>query len=424
MTEIRVEQFPNGLVVLLEPVPGVRSAAVTIRVPAGYAVDASAKDGAAAMLSELVLRGAGDRDSRAFSDALDRLGVQRGSDVHAHHIELSATCLGPALPSALELLADAVRRPHIGDDAVDAVRSLCLQELEGLDDDPQGRVMLHLRARHRPPPFDRHGLGRAEALEHLDGPALRALWPRRAAAHGSIIAIAGAFEMERTRDTLQERFREWGGVGADPAPTGPPARGAIAVPHESAQVHLALAWDAPRERDPDAMLERVAVSILGGASSGRLFTRARVERGLCYSIGASYSGGRDEGIVTAYAGTTPERAQETLDVILAEARRLREGVTQEEFESAIIRLKSRVVMAGESVPARAGRLASDWFRLGRPRTLAEVASAIDAVTFEAVNDFCARRRFGRLSLATMGPVTLDAAAIDRIDEDHPAGLAV
>lgn len=144
------------------------------------------------------------------------------------------------------------------------------------------------------------------------------------------------------------------------------------------------------------------------STSGRLFTEVRQKRSLCYSVGASYRAGRDQGMVTMYAGTTPERAQETLDVALQEVHRLNSGITREEFDRAVIGLKAHQIMQGESTPARAAALVYDQFRLGRARTLEEIAAAVDAITLEQVNEYLASREFGRFTICTIGPEALKA----------------
>jgi predicted Zn-dependent peptidase len=126
-------------------------------------------------------------------------------------------------------------------------------------------------------------------------------------------------------------------------------------------------------------------------------------------VSASYTGNRDFGRALAYVGTTPERAQESLDVLLAELRRINtpEGkVTREEFDRAVTGFKSSLVFSGESTAARASALARDQFRLGRPRSLEELAAAIDAVTLEQVNDYLSTRSLGTLTVQTLGPAPL------------------
>jgi predicted Zn-dependent peptidase len=150
----------------------------------------------------------------------------------------------------------------------------------------------------------------------------------------------------------------------------------------------------------------VAISVLSGGTSARLFSEVRQKRSLCYSVGASYEAGRDRGLVTLYAGTTPARAQETLDVCLEQIRGLRHGATREEFDRAIVGMRSGIVMHGESTVARASALGLDQFRIGRARSLEERLAEFDAVTLERLNDYMAGRDAGELTVATIGPEAL------------------
>ncbi len=172
------------------------------------------------------------------------------------------------------------------------------------------------------------------------------------------------------------------------------------------------------------MLERLAIAVLSGSSSGRLFTEVRQKRSLSYSVGAAYRPGRDDGLVSLYAGTTPDRAQETLDVCAAEIERLYGGdggsVSREEFDRAVVGLKSHLIMQGESTPARAGGLGRDHFALGRARTLDELARAIDAITVDDLNEYTANRRLGPLTLVTVGPSALAPPSARAVSGEIPA----
>ncbi|MHC4079800.1 MAG: M16 family metallopeptidase [Planctomycetota bacterium] len=410
MSRIVTGQLDCGAALVVEPIPSVASVALNWLLPIGAATDPPDGDGLAAMLGELVFRGAGGLDSRGHSDALDRLGVQRSSQVLTHHLRLSATLVGDRLHGALPLLADMVTRPALPADAVDAVRSLCLQSLDGLDDEPQQLVMLRLRERHLPPPFHRHGYGDRSVLQGCAIEALRGSWAARCRPGGSILAAAGAVDPDALAGQLNEVLTDWSGTTTTPAEWGAPPRGHTHTAQDSAQMHIGVAYDAPPESDPKSMHERLAVGVLSGGTSARLFTEVRQKRSLCYSVGASYGAGRDYGVVTLYAGTTPQRAQETLDVCLAEIERIREGVTDSEFDRAVIGLKSHLIMQGESTSARAAAIGSDYFRLGRARTLDDVAREIDAITPDAINAYLGSRQFGDLTMASVGPVELAAPA--------------
>ncbi len=389
---ILVRVLDCGMPLLVEEMAGVRTAAVSWLVPAGNATDpeGEAGDGWSSLLAELSQRGAGTRDSRELSDALDRVGVQRSMSPASVHIVLGATLIGDRILEALPLLADQIVRPHLPAESLDAVRSLAIQSLESLHDDPQHRVTLSLRERHLPPPFNRSGYGNQVAFERATIDALRADWTKRVRPEGSILSIAGAVNADELARTLNTLLAGWQGAALDPEPTGPSTGGDSHEDDESNQTHIAMGLHAPSERESDSLLCRLATNILGGETSSRLFTEVRERRGLCYSVNAGYAGGRDRGMVALYAGSTPERAQETFDTMWAELEKFETGVSEGEFRRAKIGMKSRLVMQGESTAARAAALGSDWYRLARCRSLRELSAEVDAVTLDTLNAWIER----------------------------------
>lgn len=411
--DLRTFTLPCGMPLLVERAENVRSVAICWLVPVGNASDpeGEAGDGQSVLLSELVLRGAGTLSSRQLSDALDRLGVQRSVTCGPAHIQLSATLLGDRLLEALPLLASIIRAPALPAEHLDPVRSLAIQAIEGLQEDPQQRVMLQLRERHLPPPFNRSGLGNREALERTTIETLRSAWTSRCLPRGSILGIAGDVHAEAIRTSCEELLQGWNGTSTDAVELRPAIGGTTHETSESSQTHIGIAYKAPPERDPDATLFRLATRILGGDTSSRLFMEVREKRGLCYSVSAGYSGGRDRGMLALYAGSTPERAQETVDCIGEVVASFERGVTEAEFARAVVGYKSRLVMSGESTGARAAAAAGDWYRLGRVRSLAELAAEVDAISLERLNAYIAKA-FGNSwrttrTAATIGPKPLD-----------------
>src|SRR5260370_21230165 len=146
-----------------------------------------------------------------------------------------------------------------------------------------------------------------------------------------------------------------------------------------------------------------AVNVLHGGMSARLFTEVREKRGLCYAVWASYQTFKDRGSVVCYAGSTNERAQETLDVTLQELKRLQEGIEPEEVDRVKAGLKSSLIMQEESTSARAGTLASDWYFLGRVRGIAEIQSAIDSLTPSSIVAHLRRCPPRDFTIVTLGP---------------------
>lgn len=406
-----------GMPLLIERMSGVESAGLSWLLPAGSATDPADRLGVAPMLAELVFRGAGTLDSRAQADALDRLGLSRGCEVGSRHLRLSAAMQARTVVEALPAIVDIVRRPRFDEASIDPARDLAIQSVESLSDDPHERAVVELRRLHNDPPMNRSHLGTIEGLEAITRDDLVGHWERRVRPRGSILGIAGAIDDARRDDivrTLNKLLAGWSGEAPDVTPTRSTTKGSYEhVDDDKAQVQIVLMHDAPHEADPTCPLERVVGGVLSGGMSARLFTEVREKRGLCYSVSASYSTDRDTGRVLAYVGTTPERAQQSLDVLWAELERINSqdgAVEADEFERALTGIKSGIVFSGESTGARAGALTTDQFRLGRPRSLAELSATFDKVTLDDLNRYLARRKVGPASIFTLGPARLTRPA--------------
>lgn len=406
---IRTLTLACGMTLVVESMPNVRSVGLSWLIPAGAARDPENRIGRAAMWAELMLRGAGSRSSREHADALDALGVNRSSDVGSRCLTLSASLLGDRLHEALPLLADAVMRPRFDPEAIEPARDLCLQAIDALDDDPSEKASLACRQRHVPPPFNRSTMGERDGIGALTRDELADSWRREVVPGGSILAVAGHADADAIAATLDALLAGWSGSAADPRSTGAPPRGYAHAHDDTQQVQIILMHDAPPLGSPDHEPERLVNAVLSGGMSSRLFTEVRERRALCYAVSAGYSADRDRGTVTAYVGSRPDTAQQALDVLRAELARIADpqGVpTAEELVRAVTGLKSRLVFSGESTGARAAALATDMLHLGRPRTLAERAAAIDAVTPAGLRDYLARRTLGTCTIQTLGPSPL------------------
>lgn len=399
--------------VAVEPIAGATTTSIVWQVPVGTAGDPidGLGCGESAVLAEVISRGAGNLSSREFSDSMDRLGVQRSTSSATYSITLTAVCLAEALDGLLELLSLVVLRPRIEQDALDASRDLALQSLGSLQDDPQHFASIKIGEIALPAPFNRHGFGTEAGLAALTTESLHATWKRRCRPGGSILGIAGAVDENHVRALLEKLLAQWSGAATEPAVTAAAIGGTVHEQQSSAQSHICIALPAPRQADPESLAHRLMVRVLGGGGmSNRLFCEVREKRGLCYSVGANYACGRDRGLLSIYAGSTPERAAETLACIRSELLRMANGISNEEFKRAVIGLKSGIVMNGESTSARAAALVGDLFRIGRVRSLQEIVQEVEALTLAQVNDHASRvltqPHLDNASLVVVGPSAL------------------
>lgn len=403
----RVSTLRCGMPVACERVDGARSVSVSWMLPAGAAHDPDNLCGISSVSSELIFRGAGEMDSRAAADAFDRIGALRSAESSIRRLSVSATTTGDRLEELLGLLMDLVRRPRFEAASVDPAKALALQSLASLRDDPQERAVLAARERHLPAPFNRSTYGDEAGIRAITRDNALAWWHDHAVPRGSVMTIAGDVDRDGATARIDDLLGDWSGVRDEPATRQEPPRGYAHETEDTNQVQIVVVQDGPAAADPDADLERLAISVLSGGMSGRLFTQVREVRGLCYAVHASYRADRDRGVTSSYVGTTPERAQESLDVLFEQLEQINRGdVTPDEFRRAQIGMRSKLVFSGESTGARAATMAGDLLTYGRVRTLDERLETLAAITLDQLNDYLRRRKTGRPTIQTLGPKPL------------------
>jgi len=397
----------NGITLLGEHLPDLESVAMAFHAPAGAILDPPGRSGLATLAGELCLRGAGDRTSREVVEALEHAGVQWSQAVSSTHASFSGAMVARRLPEALPIYADLLRRPRLPDEELEHARQMVLQNLAGTEDDPAHRTMLALRRLHLPAPWGRPTEGVSAEVEAISLADVR----RFVAAHlrppGVIVAVAGRIDWDDLVSRVERLFGGWQPGPEQEVATGPRGPHVGHVPHDSQQTHVALAWSVPPYRDPASYEATAALGILGGGASSRLFTEVRERRGLCYGVSAGYQTLRDRALAVCHAGTTAARAQETLDVILAEIDRLPGSITEDELDRVKARAKSGLVMQQESSAARAGAIARQWYHLGRVQSLAEELARYDALTVAGVESWLAAHPPRDLTVVSLGREPLE-----------------
>jgi predicted Zn-dependent peptidase len=405
--QIQTHAISNGLTLIIEPMADVQSAAFSLLVPAGSNYDPPGQAGAASILSDWIMRGAGSRDSRRLTNELDNLGLQRNEGVGNSHISFTGATLAESLPQALRIYADIVQSPHLPVDQFEAARTGVEQSLRAIEDEPRQKVIIELRRRCYESPWGIPSEGTLEGVEKMTPAVVRNHFQQCSSPRDAILGIAGKVDVRAMVGLVEDLF---GGWKAKPAPeivTGPRGPARDHIPHDSTQTQIGIAYDSVAYRDPGYYAAWAAVSVLSGGMSSRLFTEVREKRGLCYSVFAMLNSLRDQGRILCYAGTTVERAQETLDVTLAELIRLGKGIGQDELDRCKARAKSSLIMQQESSSARASSIARDWYHLGRVETLDEVREKIDALSVEALLEHLAEHPAKDFTILTLGPRPLE-----------------
>ena len=194
--------YPNGLVLVAEPIDALQSAAFTFLVPAGCVYDPPDRGGLSSFTCEMALRGAGSRDSRQFILDLDNLGVERAEGVTTAQVSYSGATVAENLPKTLAIYADLLRRPHLPNDQIESGRLAMLQELRAVEDEPSQKVMIELRRRQYPEPWGRSAQGDQKAIEATTIDDIRAHFRRCYRPNGAILGVAGRVDWERLKQSV------------------------------------------------------------------------------------------------------------------------------------------------------------------------------------------------------------------------------
>jgi len=404
----------NGMVLLGEQMEAVESVAFGFMLPAGVALLPDGCCGAANVIADWIFRGAADKDNRRLGDALDGLGLHRAEAVSSSHLTIGAALEATNLAKGSELYADIVLKPHLKDEHFELARQLAVDRVRALDDEPRQKVMLKLQEQFYPPPLGRSAVGTIDELEALTARKTRQIVKDQFSLSQTVFAVAGKYDFDAVchqmedlfdKDSIPSCFRKKAG-GQPVVLGGKPARYAH-IESDSAQVHIGLMTETVKPDDRNYYNARAAVSVLSGGMSARLFTEVREKRALCYSVGARYHALKEAAGIMCYAGTTPEKAQQTLEVIIGEFNRLGEGINQEEIDRAKAGLKSSLILHSESSSSRAGGIAADYYMLGRVRSLDEIKNRIEQTTVDSVLDFLREKKFGDFTVVTVGPKEVD-----------------
>ena len=393
----------NGMVLLGEPMEAVESVAFGFMLPAGAARLPEGCCGAGNVIADWIFRGAGNKDSRQLGDALDGLGLVRGRSVGSSHITIGAALEAGNLAPALDLYADIILRPSLKDEQFELARQLAVDEVLSLDDDPRQKVMLKLREQFYPSPLGRSTVGDITELKSLTVETSKTIVRDRFNLSETIFTVAGKYDFDAVCRQLEKLFESEQRQNGK-AITLDPGKGKYThIENNGAQVHIGLMTETVKPTDENYYNARVAISVLSGGMSARLFTEVREKRGLCYAIGARYHSLKEAAGIMCYAGMKPDKAQETLDCIVGEFHRLRNGISEEEITRAKVGLKSALILHSESSSSRAGAIGSDYYILGRVRSLDEIKDKIEATSPESVLGFLQDHPFDDFTIVTIGP---------------------
>ncbi len=384
----------NGVRVLSEHIPGVRSASVGVWVLHGAAHDPQPRAGASHLLEHMVFKGTERRSAHEIALSLEGLGGTLDAYTSREHTGFQARVLDRHLPVALDVLADLVGAPLLRDEDLELERQVVLEEIAEVEDTPDDLVFeLHGARLWDGHPYGRSILGGPETVASMSAESLRGL--HRGAYLGRNLVVAGAGNLSHDA-FVAEAERLFGRWSRGPPPSPCRRQGRLASATSGARAtaprHIWSSGRAlPAHADPARYGLVLLSSALGGGMSSRLFQRVREELGLCYSVYTYQSFYRGAGIGGVYVGTRPGAEEQAVEAVREElARVAAEGLPADELEQAKQQVKGQVMLTLESTSARLYRLTSFALNDEPFLGLDDLMACLDRVGVDEVADLAGR----------------------------------
>jgi predicted Zn-dependent peptidase len=416
--QIQVTRLDNGLTILTELMPGLRSVTLGIWVRRGSRHESSPLNGICHFIEHTVFKGTESRTALDIAIESDRLGGHMDAFTTHEVSGFTMKVADSALGKAFDLLADIVTSPRFDEEDLRREQKVIIEEMKMVEDTPDEYLSELFNAAY----FTGHPLGRpiegtAQTVSSFDQEKTKDFHLREYVPRNLVIAAAGNLNHDELVRLATGRFPvDVPSVDDAPSSVISPAPSApilIEKKKELEQAHLIIAAPWPDARSDERYAASLLASIIGGGTSSRLWQSIREERGLAYAVGAGGSAYSDAGVFSIYAATSPAYLDEVIELSLFEMRRaVRDRVGDEELRLVKDQAVSSILLGLESSSMRAGTLARQELIHGRRISPDKIIERLETVTPDDIQRV-ARNSFKTDTLALAALGDLNGFAVDR-----------
>lgn len=388
--DIETTVFPNGVRVITERMPQVRSAAVGVWVRSGSRLETAPENGITHFIEHMLFKGTRRRSAEEIARAVDSIGGNLDAFTSKELVSFNTKVLDAHLPRAFDILADLVLNPAFRPEDIEKEKGVILEELKMEIDSPEYLVHeIFCSNFWKDHPLGKPILGTRETIRSFSEAMIGGYYRRVYVASNMIITAAGNLEHRELVELARRYFEPLDSSGPLPPPVQPATHARLVMREKKSleQVHLCLgvpSYPLPHEK---RFICYVLNTILGGGMSSRLFQNIRERLGLAYSVFSELNLYRDSGALMVYAGTSAESAPRVVDAIISEFRALKQDpVPADELRRAKDHLTGSLMLGLESTTSRMANLARQELFFGRFFSLDELTESIEAVTAEQVGE--------------------------------------
>jgi predicted Zn-dependent peptidase len=382
---VTLTRLPNGVAVVTEQMPHVRSVAVGIWLTAGSRGESPAENGIAHFLEHMLFKGTHNRSAEDIASEVDSIGGHLDAFTSKELVCFSAKVLDEHLPIAFDVLSDLLLNPLFREEDVEKEKGVILEELKMEVDNPEYLVHELFSANF----WKGHSLGKPilgtkASIRSFHQAMVRDYYRRNYVPSNLVIAAAGNLRHEQMLRLVERYFGNLAPAQDEPARQPAPSYNpALMFKNKSSLAQVQLCLGVPGH--PISHEQRYATyilnTILGGGMSSRLFQNIREKRGLAYTVASEQYVYRDSGLLSVYAGTSQASLPELLRLVLQEFRDLKDKpVVETELKRAKDNLKGSFMLSLESTSSRMSHLARQYIYFSRFSSMDEILESVDKVT--------------------------------------------
>lgn len=413
MLDYRKEVFPNGIRLLTEEVPHVRSVSLGIWVRVGSRDETSKINGISHFIEHMLFKGTSRRTAREIAESLEAVGGQLNAFTTKEYTCFYARMLDEHLDMGLDVLSDMFFNSLFDPSDIETERNVVLEEIKMYEDSPDEIIHdLFARTLWQGHPLGRPILGSVEAINEMNQEKVISYFQQKYSPRNIVISAAGQISHQAMKEKLYPIFGEWERPLHQSDYTAPVSQRAV-VSHnkETEQVQICIGVPGLNQSDERIYELYVLNNVLGGGVSSRLFQEIREQRGLAYSVYSYHSAYRDSGLFGIYAGTSPRNRDEVIKLVIKELQRIQNvGISDNELKRSQEQIKGNIYLGLESVSNRMTRLGKSEIYHDRIIDPDEIIEKVGRVTREKVIEL-ANILFQpeRFVLTTIGPGQSPAA---------------
>ncbi len=416
--EIETATLNNGVRVITEVMPHVRSVSMGAWIMTGSRRETLEENGISHFIEHMVFKGTANRSAEDIARSVDSVGGGLDAFTSKEMVSYNTKVLDEHVPIAFDVISDLVLNPLFRADDIEKEKGVILEEIKAEVDNPEYLIHEIFSSNFwKDHPLGKPILGTKETVKKFHSEMLREYWHRFYSPSNILITAAGNLEHEKIVRLVEERFSGLAKNGALPAEDAPKAHARLVFKNKNSleQVHVYLGMPAYPLPHESRFVCYVLNTVLGGGMSSRLFQNIREKQGLAYSVYSELNMYRDAGCLAVCAGTSAESAKKVVFSVMEELRQLEQDtIGPDELRRAKDHLKGSFMLGLESTSSRMGNLARQEMYFGRFFTLDEMLESIEAVTAEQVQQI-AREFFNPEQIALTMLGRLDGLKITRED---------